>query len=428
MSRVVDYFLQYVQMDTQSDEESRSVPSTAKQLELGRLLEKQLKELGASDVRLDEKGYVYAKIPATCPERLPVLGFIAHMDTSPAVSGANVRPRIVSGYDGGEIVLNAEKKIVLSPREYPCLKGCEGLDLIVTDGRTLLGADDKAGVAEIMAMAAVLLENPAIRHGEIRIAFTPDEEIGSGADYFDVAGFGADFAYTVDGGELGELEFENFNAAAATVTLSGVSIHPGSAKGLMKNALLTAMEFHAMLPPAETPAHTEGYEGFYHLDAMSGGVERTELRYIIRDHDADRFNGRKQTMRRIAAYLNEKYGAGTVELEITDSYYNMKEKILPHFHLVENALRAMRELDIEPKIRPIRGGTDGARLSYEGLPCPNLCTGGFNFHGRYEFIPVQSMEKTVALLLRIAGIYGDAATGIQAQFAQDLERIREAAD
>ena len=404
MSRVIDNFLRYVRVDTQSADEMEQVPSTPKQKVLAAMLAEELRGMGVTDAFTDEHGYVYGTLPATPGlEALPVLGFIAHMDTSPAVSGKDVKPRIVEHYDGGDIPLGGDW--VLSPAVFPELGDYVGMDLIVTDGSTLLGADDKAGVAEIMAMAQVLTENPDIPHGTLKIGFTPDEEVGRGTDFFDIKGFGADYAYTVDGGALGELEYENFNAAAAKVTFRGNSVHPGSAKGKMINALHLAMELHRMLPPAETPEHTEGYEGFFHLDQLTGVVDETTAHYIIRDHDREKFEARKAAFGRIVDYLREKYGKAAVTADITDSYYNMKEYILPHMHLIENACLAMTELGIEPRVNPIRGGTDGARLSYNGLPCPNLCTGGHNYHGRFEYIPVQSMERVVALLLRIVAIY-----------------------
>lgn len=402
MKTAIDRLLNYVSYDTESDEASESCPSTAKQLVLAEQLRQELIELGAADVRVSEFGYVFARIPATSDEKVPVLGFIAHMDTSPALSGANVKPRIVQDYDGGDIVLNEEKQIVMKVADFSFLPGLKGEDLIVTDGTTLLGADDKAGIAEIMTMAEHLLTHPEIKHGEICIGFTPDEEIGRGADRFDVADFGADIAYTVDGGALGELEYENFNAASGKVTIHGVSIHPGSAKLKMKNALLIGMEFQRLLPAFENPMYTEGYEGFYHLDGMSGGVEEAKMEYIIRDHDRVKFEEKKRFFADAAAFLNRKYGEGTVVCEIRDSYYNMKEKIEPCMYLIDTAEAAMRACGVEPIVVPIRGGTDGARLSYMGLPCPNLCTGGYNYHGKYEFIPAGALAKTVEILVEIA--------------------------
>lgn len=405
--QLLERFLQYVKVDTESVPNQTVVPSSEKQKNLGMLLKTQMEEMGLSKVRMCEHGYVYGEIPSTMKRRcaVPVLGFIAHMDTSSAVSGAGVNPRIVSNYDGEEIFLDAEGRYRLSKKEFPSLQRYIGQDLVVTDGHTLLGADDKAGVAEIMTMASYLMRHPEIEHGVIQIGFTPDEEVGRGSDFFDIEGFGADFAYTVDGGELGEIEYENFNAADATVVICGKSIHPGAAKGQMKNAILIGMEFHQMLPVFENPAYTEGYDGFYHLHAMEGNVETAKLDYIIRDHSMEFFLQKKEQMREIQEYLNRKYGVGSVTVKISDSYFNMKEKILPHMHLIENARQAMEQIGVEPKIVPIRGGTDGARLSYKGLPCPNLCTGGHNYHGRYEYIPVQSMEMCVELLLGIISLY-----------------------
>lgn len=426
MKTAIERFLKYVSYDTESDEASESCPSTAKQLVLAEQLRQELIELGAADVRVSEFGYVFARIPSTMDEasadvgdeaqmadsaagarpqrggRTPVLGFIAHMDTSPALSGANVKPRIVQDYDGGDIVLNEEKQIVMKVADFSFLPGLKGEDLIVTDGTTLLGADDKAGIAEIMTMAEHFLTHPEIKHGEICIGFTPDEEIGRGADHFDVEDFGADIAYTVDGGALGELEYENFNAASGKVTIHGASIHPGSAKLKMKNALLIGMEFQRLLPTFENPMYTEGYEGFYHLDGMNGSVEEAQMDYIIRDHDRAKFEEKKRFFADAAAFLNRKYGEGTVVCEIRDSYYNMKEKLEPCMYLIDNAEAAMRACGVEPIVVPIRGGTDGARLSYMGLPCPNLCTGGYNYHGKYEFIPAGSLEKTTEILVEIA--------------------------
>ena len=403
MNEVLERFLRYVSYDTQSADGMEQVPSTEKQKVLAALLAEELKTMGAVSVSLSEHGYVFAEIPATVPDgqKVPVLGFIAHMDTSPDCSGSQVAPRIVKNYDGGDIVLNQGKNIVLKVSEYPFLKECEGTDLIVTDGTTLLGADDKAGIAEIMPMASCLLAHPEIPHGTVKIGFTPDEEVGRGPDFFDVKAFGADLAYTVDGGALGELEYENFNAASARVTVHGVGIHPGSAKGIMKNASLMAMEFQSLLPVFENPMYTEGYEGFFHLHQMNGDVETAGLEYLIRDHSSEKFQEKKERMAAAADFMNRKYGTGTIELEIRDSYRNMKEMVEPHPELIQTAKAAMETLGIEPKAVPIRGGTDGARLSFMGLPCPNLCTGGYNFHGRYECIPVQSLEKVTELLVEI---------------------------
>lgn len=401
MSNVTDRFLRYVSMDTQSMDDQEAYPSTEKQRTLAAVLAEELISLGAADVSVDAYSYVTATIPATTDKEIPVLGLISHMDTSPACSGKDIKPQIIRNYDGKDILLNKESGLTMRISEFPELQNYMGNDLITTDGTTLLGADDKAGVAEIMTMAEYLLAHPEIPHGTIRIGFTPDEEVGRGTDFFDVKGFGAEVAYTVDGGQLGELEYENFNAATAKIQIHGISIHTGSAKGKMVNALHIGMEFHSMLPVFENPAFTEGYEGFFHLDSINGGVELAEMKYLIRDHDMNLFNRKKETMQKIAAYLNEKYGAGTVELNIIDSYFNMREKVEPHIYLVDIATEAMKEIGVEPIIRPIRGGTDGARLSFKGLPCPNLCTGGHNFHGRYEYISIQSMEKVVELLLKI---------------------------
>lgn len=402
MTAAVDRFLRYVTVDTQSMDDQEAFPSTEKQKRLGQMLREELCAMGAAAVRMDDKGYVYAELPANTMKQVPALGFIAHMDTAPACSGTGVRPQIINDYDGGVIELGTDTGLVMKPQDFPELLDYVGQDLITTDGTTLLGADDKAGIAEIMTMAEYFLSHPEIEHGKICIGFTPDEEVGRGADFFDVKGFGADVAYTVDGGAIGELEYENFNAASAVVTVHGVSIHTGSARGRMKNALLMGMELHAMLPAFANPACTDGYQGFFHLDSMNGGVEEAELRYIIRDHDREKFLEKKHLMEHAVDYLNQKYGEGTVTLELKDSYYNMREKIEPHRYLLTIAENAMRSLEIEPKILPIRGGTDGARLSYMGLPCPNLCTGGHNFHGKYEFISIQSMEKIALLLQKIA--------------------------
>lgn len=412
MSTVVDKFLKYVTIDTQSDEDSTTSPSTEKQKDLARLLMGELKEMGASDVRMDEEyGYVYATIPSTLKEEgkeVPVIGFIAHMDTSPAVSGKDVKPRIVENYDGKDIVLNQELNIILPVEENPELLEYEGKKLIVTDGTTLLGADDKAGVAEIMTMAQTLLAHPEKEHGTIRIAFTPDEEVGRGVDHFDVEGFQADYAYTVDGGALGELEYESFNAAGARLHVNGYSVHPGSAKNKMLNAILLAQEFQSLLPVFETPAATEGYEGFYHADRMTGTVESAQVDYIIRDHARELFEKKKAYFREAADFLNKKYGKEIFTVEMQDSYYNMKEKIYPeNAHLIDTAVKAMEEAGVTPLIAPIRGGTDGSRLSFMGLPCPNLCTGGMNYHGRYEYVCIESMEKCVEIILNIISLYAE---------------------
>ncbi len=405
MKDVAERFLEYVKVDTQSQDDMENVPSTEKQRNLAEMLVKELKDMGAENVRLSDHCYVYATIPSNTKKKLPSIGFVSHMDTSNALSGKDVKPRIIKNYDGGEIVLNEELNIRMNAEAYPVLTLSKGKDLIVTDGTTLLGADDKAGIAEIMTMAETLLAHPEIEHGTIQIGFTPDEEVGRGVDFFDVEGFGADFAYTIDGGELGEIEYENFNAAAGKVQIQGVSIHPGSAKNKMLNALLLAMEFQNMLPVNENPMYTDNYEGFYMLNALEGTVDSARAVYIIRDHDKGQFEDKKARFLKIGEYLNEKYGEGTFKVEVKDSYYNMKEKVEPHMHLIDNAKRAMEEVGITPVVVPIRGGTDGARLSYMGLPCPNLCAGGNNFHGRYEYVPVQSMEKIVEILLKIVEIY-----------------------
>lgn len=394
---VIERFLHFVSFHTTSDENSETCPSTMRQLALAQELVRQMQDMGISDAHADAHGYVYGTVPANCDRPLPVYGLIAHMDTAPDAPGENIRARITDIYDGGDILLNKEKGIILSPAEYPQLRHSIGKHLIVTDGTTLLGADDKAGIAEILAAAELLLQSDR-PHGTIRLAFTPDEEIGRGADLFDVAGFGADYAYTVDGGAIGEIEYENFNAAAVKITIHGKSIHPGSAKGKMVNASLVAMELHSLLPALDTPYYTDGYEGFYHLTDLRGETEQAELQYIIRDHDRTKFEGRKAVMQKVCAEIDRRYGIGTVELTIRDSYYNMKEKIEPCMFLIENAKAAMEQTGIIPRVVPIRGGTDGARLSFEGLPCPNLCTGGENFHGRFEYIPVEDMQAITQFL------------------------------
>lgn len=408
MTKTIENFLQYVQIDTESCETSGTSPSTDKQRDLAALLVRQLTSMGAAEITYDtEHCYVYASIPASpgCEER-PVLGFISHMDTSPAVTGKNVKPQIIKNYGGGDILLNAEQHIVMSVSDFPELSRYKGQDLIVTDGTTLLGADDKAGVAEIMAMAQYLLDHPELPHGKIRIGFTPDEEIGAGADHFDVPLFGADFAYTVDGGELGELEDETFNAADARLIVHGRSVHPGSSKGKMVNAVLIAQEFQSLLPAFQNPMYTEGREGFFHLDDINGNVEETTAHYIIRDHDRDLFAQKKEFFLQCVAFLNHKYGENTVAVEMKDSYYNMREILKDHPHLLENARSVLRELGTEPVTLPVRGGTDGSRLSFMGLPCPNLCTGGANFHSRFEYACIQSMETVTQLLVKLAQRYG----------------------
>lgn len=403
---VLERFFHYVSFDTQSEEESRTTPSTEKQKKLGCCLAEELADMGLENAHMDETGYVYAWLPASpgC-ESQPCLGLIAHMDTAPSAPGKDIKPRLVE-YDGGDLVLNEALGIVMKEEDYDCLRRDRGKTLVVTDGTTLLGSDDKAGVAEIVTALQYLVDHPEVKHGRLAIAFTPDEEIGRGADCFDVEKFGAAFAYTVDGGELGEIEYENFNGAVARITVHGLNIHPGSAKGKMKNALLIAMELNGMLPPAQTPAHTEGYDGFYHLCGLSGEESEARMEYIIRDHHRQRFEEKKNRMEMVCRYLNEVYGRGTVELTLRDQYYNMKEKIEPHMHLIRRAEEAFRQVGVEPKVVPIRGGTDGARLSYMGLPCPNLSTGGQNFHGPMEYIPVASLETMVNMLVRLTATEG----------------------
>ena len=399
--RAYERLLRYAQYDTASDERSETCPSTEKQRVLAEALAAEMREMGMTDVRVDENGYVYGCVPATAENR-PVIGLIAHMDTVDCVPVAPVRARIVENYDGGAVRL--ENGDLLDPKVFPDIAKAKGKDLIVTDGNTLLGADDKAGVAEILTACERLLADRTIPHGKVMVGFTPDEEIGRGADRFDIPGFGADFAYTVDGGAVGSIEYENFNAAAGNVVVHGLSVHPGSAKNKMRNASLVAMEFAAMLPPAETPAHTEGFEGFFHLCSMEGTEELAKLEYIIRDHDRAKFESRKAAFERIGRYLNDKYGEGTVGVDVRDSYSNMREVIEPHMHIIRLAERAYREVGIEPFSEAIRGGTDGARLSYMGLPCPNLATGGMNCHGRFECVAIQDMDAMVDVLVRLASI------------------------
>ena len=401
---VIERFLEYVKIDTCSDGDSKTSPSTFKQHDLASLLYDQLQEMGAREVHYDRTHcYIYAAIPASEGyENAPKIGFISHMDTSPAITGTNVKPRIVENYDGNDIVLNEELNVVMKVTDFPELRKLEGKDLIVTDGTTLLGADDKAGVAEIMSMAEYLLSHPEVKHGKIEIGFTPDEEVGGGTTYFNLDLFDCDYAYTVDSGSLGELEYENFNAANAKVHFAGRNVHPGTAKGKMKNAILIAQEFQSMLPAFENPMYTEGYEGFFHLDSINGCVEEVHCEYIIRDHDMDKFEQKKNIFLKTAEFLNEKYGAGTVDVDMKDAYYNMSNIIKNHIQLIDKAEEAMHDLGITPIIMPIRGGTDGARLSFMGLPCPNICTGGGNFHGKYEYACVQSMEKIVELLIKLA--------------------------
>ncbi|HIX06494.1 MAG TPA: peptidase T [Candidatus Fournierella pullicola] len=402
--RAYERFLDYVKIHTTSDENCDAHPSSQCQFDLARLLEKQMKELGLQNVRLDEFCYVYGTLPATPGnEAKPAIGLIAHMDTAPDASGENVKPQVIENYDGGDVLLAGTGEY-MRVATFPELANWKGQTLITADGTTLLGADDKAGIAEILT-AVERLQKEDIAHGKVCVAFTPDEEVGAGPDLFDVKGFGADYAYTVDGGDVGELEYQNFNAASAEIAIRGFSVHPGSAKGLMKNALNIAMELHAMLPADERPETTEGTEGFYHLDGMRGTVSEARMGYIIRDHDAEKFAARKATMTAAAEAINKKYGPGTVDLKLIDSYSNMEQQILPHFHLIENAQLAVKQAGLEPKIVPIRGGTDGARLSFMGLPCPNLGTGGFNFHGPCEYITAEKMDKSVEILLNILEIY-----------------------
>lgn len=401
---LVERFLKYVSFDTQSSEETGLTPSTPGQMTFAEYLKSELESLGLEEISLDENGYLFATLPANVDKELPVVGFIAHMDTSPDMSGKDVKPCTVTNYDGTDIVLCAEENIVLSPSRFPELLDHKGEDLIVTDGKTLLGADDKAGIAEIVSAVVYLQQHPEIKHGKIRIGFNPDEEIGLGAHKFDVEKFDCDWAYTMDGGEVGELEFENFNAASAKIVFKGRNVHPGYAKNKMLNSLHVANRFISLLPENETPEHTEGYEGFYHLIGMNGEVEQTTVSYIIRDHDRVRFEQRKQRMERLTAFINAEYGEGTAALELHDQYYNMREKIEPVMHVIDIAFEAMKAAGVEPHVKAIRGGTDGAQLSFKGLPCPNIFAGGLNFHGRFEFVPIQSMEKAMNVIVKIAEI------------------------
>lgn len=399
---LVERFLKYVSFDTQSSEETEVTPSTPGQMVFAKYLKEELESLGLEDITLDEHGYLFATLPANIDKPVPTIGFIAHMDTSPDMSGKDVSPRIVQNYDGSDIVLCAEENVILSPSQFPELLDHKGEDLIVTNGKTLLGADDKAGIAEIVSAIVYLKEHPEIKHGKIRIGFNPDEEIGLGAHKFDVEKFGCDWAYTMDGGEIGELEFENFNAASAKITFKGRNVHPGYAKNKMINSIRVANRFCAMLPAHETPEHTEGYEGFYHLISFNGDVEQTTVAYIIRDHDRARFESRKKKIERFVSEINAEYGEGTATLELRDQYYNMREKIEPVMHIIDTAFAAMEAVGVKPNVKPIRGGTDGAQLSFKGLPCPNIFAGGLNFHGRYEFVPIQNMEKAMKVIVKIA--------------------------
>ena len=403
---IVERFLKYVSFDTQSAEDSETTPSTEKQWVLARYLKEELEGIGLTEVEIDEHAYVYATLPANTDKPLPTVGFIAHMDTSPDCSGKDVKPRIVKDYDGGDIVLDEAAGIVTSPKKFPELLDHVGEDIIVTDGHTLLGADDKAGIAEIVQAMAYLIAHPEIKHGRIRVGFNPDEEIGLGAHRFNVEKFGCDFAYTMDGGELGELEFENFNAASAKVEVTGVSVHPGYAKNKMVNAARVATEYASLMPAAETPERTAEYEGFYHLLGMNGNVEKASLTYIIRDHDRARFEERKEYAAAVGELLNKKYGAGTVKVTLADQYYNMREKVEPVMHIIDTALDAMKDCGIQPRVRAIRVGTDGAQLSFKGLPCPNIFAGGLNFHGPHEFLPIPSLEKASMVVVKICEIVG----------------------
>lgn len=402
---VLERFLRYIAIDTQSDEGSESSPSSAKQFDLAKLLKKELEELGLKNVSLDEHGYVMAELPANTDKKIPAIGFIAHMDTSPDMSGADIKPQTLKNYDGGDIVINKALGLTLSVKEFPELKMYKGQTLITTDGTTLLGADDKAGIAEIMTALEYLVQHPEMKHGTIKIGFTPDEEVGRGVDHFDVKKFGADFAYTMDGGMVGELEYENFNAAMASITIQGRNIHPGYAKDKMKNAIIIGMELNDLLPVDQRPEFTVGYEGFYHIMKFEGTVEKATVKYIIRDHDRAKFEAKKVFITRAVEFLNQKYGSGVVGLELKDQYFNMREKVEPVFHVVETAKKAMELCGVEPHVVPIRGGTDGSRLSYMGLPCPNIFAGGHNFHGKLEYVVVESMEKAVAVILKIVELY-----------------------
>ena len=402
---ITERFLNYTQFDTQSTEDSDSVPSTPKQLIFAEYLKKELEHEGLSNVEMDDRGYIYATLKANTKGDIPTIGFISHYDTSPDCSGADIKPHIVNHYDGSDILLS--EGIVSSPKKFPELLQHVGEDLIVTDGHTLLGADDKAGIAEIVQAMCWLRDHPEVKHGDIRIAFNPDEEIGMGAHYFDVEKFGCDWAYTMDGGDVGELEFENFNAASARINIKGVSVHPGYAKGKMVNANLLAMELAAMLPEDERPETTEAYQGFFHLLNVKGNVEKATMSYIIRDHDRDRFEDRKRTIEATVKALNQKYGEGSITAEIKDQYYNMKEKIDPQMHVIDVVLHAMQTCGVTPRVKPIRGGTDGAQLSFKGLPCPNIFAGGVNFHGPYEFVSIQSMEKAQQVIIEICKLVAD---------------------
>ena len=404
MEKLLNRFLRYVSVDTQSNEESDTQPSAAKEWDLLKMLRDELAALDI-DVTLDDYGYVMASIPSNINKEVPAVGFIAHVDTAPDASGADIKPQIVENYDGGAIALNGVPGLELKPSEFPEMLHYIGQTLITTDGTTLLGADDKAGVAEIMNAVQYIVEHPEFKHGPIRIGFTPDEEIGRGVVKFDVKRFGADYAYTMDGGEIGELEFENFNAASAKIHIQGCNVHPGYAKGKMKNAILIGQEFNAMLPVMARPEYTEGYEGFFHLISFKGAVEEADFAYIIRDHNREKFEARKEMMSKVADFINAKYGEGTVKLDLKDQYYNMREQVEPHYHIIDKAVKAMEMAGVKAKIQPIRGGTDGANLSFKGLPCPNIFAGGLNFHGKMEFVPLESMEKASEVILIIIGLF-----------------------
>ena len=406
MEKILDRFLRYVSVDTQSDENSESQPSSAKQLDLLRMLRDELTTMGV-EATLDEYGYVMATLPSNIDRKVPVVGFIAHVDTSPDASGANVRPQIIENYDGGDIALKGVPGLFLKPSEFPELLGHKGETIITTDGTTLLGADDKAGVAEIMNAVQYMVEHPEFKHGEIKIGFTPDEEIGRGVVKFDVKKFGAEYAYTMDGGEVGELEFENFNAASAKIHIQGRNVHPGYAKGKMKNAILIGMELNSLLPVQQRPEFTEGYEGFFHIISFKGSVEEADFGYIIRDHDRAKFEEKKEVIGKCVAFINEKYGEGTASLEVKDQYYNMRQQVEPYYFIVEKAVKAMEMEGIEARIQPIRGGTDGANLSFKGLPCPNIFAGGLNFHGKMEFAPLESIEKASRVVLNIISLFAE---------------------
>ena len=401
---LLERFLKYVSIHTTSDENTGLVPSTPQQMEFAKILAEELKDMGMQDVSLDKKGYLMATLPSNIDKDVPTIGFISHLDTSPDMSGKNVKPRIMENYDGNDIILNEKENIVLSPKQFPELTMYRGQSLVVTNGLTLLGADDKAGIAEIMTAMDYFIKNPDVKHGKVRIAFNPDEEIGLGAHHFDVEKFGCQFAYTMDGGEIGELEYENFNAAGAKVTFYGTNVHPGYAKNKMVNSMKIATKFMATVPANESPEYTDGYEGFYHLTGIGGDVEKTTVSYIIRDHDRKKFEERKAHLQMLVDKINSEFGDNTATLEVKDQYYNMKEKVEPVKYIVDIASEAIRQAGVEPKVKPIRGGTDGAQLSFKGLPCPNIFAGGHNFHGKYEFVPIQSMEKATEVVKNIIKI------------------------